>query len=76
MKTFSKTKKHIGLVKYADFYHPTNEASEQRVRELLVVAGFDVPPVLKFDAVHVSVLKDQARRHGFVVHTFHKGLGR
>lgn len=75
-RTLDPNLKHIGMVRYADHYHPTNEQSEKHIAELadqlktLPEVLSQVPRDFKLTFARM------AREHGFQVHYFEKGLGR
>lgn len=75
MKKFDPTKIHIGLVRYADHFHPTNETSERRWEELTTKA-VGAKCTVDLNAQTVKTWKKIARNFGYELHTFEKGLGR
>ena len=63
-------KRLIGMARDFDgLYRPTNENSAIKIRIVLRERGFIAPAELSFDAVELSVLRDQARQAGYKVVT-------
>lgn len=75
-KKFDPTKKHIGLVRYADHYHATNEKSEQHLRELADMCKTTYDVFEKIPRSMKIMFARLAIERGFQVHYFEKGLGR
>lgn len=66
---------HIGLVRYADHYHPTNEQSVARLHDLAdklhcEFPNDEIPRSLKLTMMSIALT------HGYQLHFFEKGLGR
>lgn len=75
MRTFDPTKKHIGLVRYGDHYHPTNQESAARLVELedllhCEFPGGDIPRTMRMTVARMAM------EYGYHLHFFEKGLGR
>lgn len=66
---------HIGLVRYAGWYHASNEASADRLKQLeeKLHCEFDQGCIPRSIKIHIARL---ALEHGFQLHFFEKGLGR
>ncbi len=65
----------IGMVRYGAYYHPTNEVSKIRFKAVLTLCGVqqDLDWIGRGDREQFT---EMAKRHGFLVRYFNKGLGR
>lgn len=72
----SKTKINIGMVRYADIYHPTNDVSALRLGKMMEKLGQFGPgtPIIKRSLK--SEANKWAAKLGYKIHWFEKGLGR
>lgn len=80
MKTLNPKLVHIGMIRYADHYHPTNEDSERKLRALLDEANMHIGSSALSDVrvarANRKLFAKIASDHGYKMHFFEKGLGR
>ena len=77
MKKLNPNLKHIGMIRYADHFHPSNEISTARFNELVAKIFGQQPPFdLNLTRAVMKRYKKVAPYFGYEVHLFEKGLGR
>jgi len=75
MKRLNPNRIHIGMVRYADSFHPTNDVSQERLKKLEEKLHCEFENGFVPRSMKVSIAR-LALENGFEIHWFEKGLGR